>query len=84
MALGPDFTCVVCLAAARTATLVHGETGHIACCMECARVLKARGDRCPVGNPWHHFSWALTELVIAKPGQVCRMEIDLVIQHFWA
>jgi len=57
-----DTTCVVCLAAPRLATIVHAETGHIACCMECARVLKARGDRCPV----------------------CRMEIDLVIQHFWA
>uniref|UniRef100_A0A7S2BY27 RING-type domain-containing protein n=2 Tax=Octactis speculum TaxID=3111310 RepID=A0A7S2BY27_9STRA len=54
--------CVVCLAAPRSATIVHSGTGHIACCMECARVLKARGDRCPV----------------------CRMEIDLVIQHFWA
>jgi len=59
---GEDRECVVCLAAPRTATIVHGETGHIACCMECARVLKARGDQCPV----------------------CRMRIDLVIQHFWA
>lgn len=28
----------------RTATIVHGETGHIACCLTCARILKARGD----------------------------------------
>ncbi|CAM9182104.1 unnamed protein product, partial [Sphacelaria rigidula] len=32
----------------RTATIVHGEIGHIACCLECARILKARGDPCPV------------------------------------
>ena len=33
---------------ARNATFVHGETGHIACCLECARALRARGDTCPV------------------------------------
>uniref|UniRef100_A0A7S2S0R0 RING-type domain-containing protein n=1 Tax=Rhizochromulina marina TaxID=1034831 RepID=A0A7S2S0R0_9STRA len=57
-----EIECIVCLSAPRQATIVHGETGHIACCMECARILKAKGDRCPV----------------------CRMSIDLVIQHFWA
>lgn len=57
-----DYACVVCLSSPRTATLVHGETGHVACCLECARVLKARGDPCPV----------------------CRMEIQIVIQHYWA
>ena len=43
-----DTQCVICLSAGRNATIVHGETGHIACCLECARVLKARGDTCPV------------------------------------
>lgn len=43
-----DDTCVVCLTGQRTATIVHGEIGHIACCLECARILKARGDSCPV------------------------------------
>ena len=57
-----DKKCVICLLEDRTSTIVHGETGHIACCLECARVLKARGDRCPV----------------------CRLEIEQVIQHFWA
>lgn len=57
-----DDRCLVCLSESRTATLVHGETGHIACCLVCARVLKARQDPCPV----------------------CRLPIDLVIQHFWA
>ena len=54
--------CLVCLSEERTATLVHGETGHIACCLMCARILKARKDPCPV----------------------CRLPIDLVVQHFWA
>ena len=37
--------CLICLTEERTATIVHGETGHIACCLICARILKARGDR---------------------------------------
>lgn len=41
-------SCLVCFSSQRTATFVHGETGHIACCLECARVLKGRGDPCPV------------------------------------
>ena len=40
--------CVVCLTSERNATIVHGETGHIVCCLVCARILKARGDKCPV------------------------------------
>ena len=36
--------CLICLSDERTATIVHGETGHIACCLTCARILKARGD----------------------------------------
>ncbi|CAM9574570.1 unnamed protein product [Phaeothamnion confervicola] len=43
-----DDSCVVCLSGRRTATIVHGDTGHIACCLECARILRARGDACPV------------------------------------
>ena len=54
--------CLICLTENRNATLVHGETGHVACCLICARILKARGDSCPV----------------------CRLPIQLVIQHFWA
>ncbi|KAL9180038.1 hypothetical protein ACHAXT_008008 [Thalassiosira profunda] len=44
---GPN-RCLICLSDERTATIVHGETGHIACCLTCARILKARGDNCPV------------------------------------
>ena len=54
--------CLICLTEERNATIVHGETGHVVCCLVCSRILKARGDKCPV----------------------CRLEIDLVIQHFWA
>lgn len=57
-----DERCLICLTEERNSTIVHGSTGHIACCLMCARVLKARGDRCPV----------------------CRLQIDSVIQHFWA
>uniref|UniRef100_A0A7S2YI78 RING-type domain-containing protein n=1 Tax=Entomoneis paludosa TaxID=265537 RepID=A0A7S2YI78_9STRA len=41
-------TCVVCLTGESDATLVHGETGHICCCLECARVCKAQGVGCPI------------------------------------
>lgn len=37
--------CLICLAEERNATIVHGETGHVACCLICARILKARGDK---------------------------------------
>jgi len=43
-----DEMCLICLTEKRTATIVHGSTGHIACCLMCARILKGRGDRCPV------------------------------------
>ena len=43
-----DLKCLICLSEERTATVVHGETGHIACCLVCARILKARSDPCPV------------------------------------
>jgi E3 ubiquitin-protein ligase Mdm2 len=35
--------CIACLSEERNATIVHGETGHIACCLICARILKAQG-----------------------------------------
>lgn len=43
-----DEPCLICLCNSRSATIVHGETGHIACCLTCARLLKGRGDKCPV------------------------------------
>ncbi len=46
--LGQEDLCIICLSQPRTSTLVHGAVGHIACCLECARIMKARGDPCPV------------------------------------
>ncbi len=46
--LDPEDLCIICLSQPRTSTLVHGAVGHIACCLECARIIKARGDPCPV------------------------------------
>lgn len=43
-----DELCLVCRSEERNATIVHGETGHVACCLVCARMLKARGDPCLV------------------------------------
>ena len=40
-----DEKCLICLTENRSATIVHGETGHIACCLTCARILKSRGDK---------------------------------------
>ena len=40
--------CVVCNERLRDATLVHGETGHHCCCMQCAQRLRQRGDTCPM------------------------------------
>lgn len=44
----PEDKCLICLTEERTSTIVHAGTGHIACCLTCARILKARGDKCPV------------------------------------
>lgn len=43
-----EMLCLVCLVEMRNATFVHGETGHIACCLKCARALFGRHDPCPV------------------------------------
>ena len=53
--------CLCCMENPRDATLVHGGTGHIVCCLSCARILQAQGQSCPV----------------------CRLDIDLVIKHYF-
>jgi len=53
--------CLCCMENERDATLVHGGTGHIVCCLPCARILQAQGQKCPV----------------------CRLDIDLVIKHYF-
>ena len=40
--------CIICMDEYKTAVLVHEQTGHIVCCIQCARILLARGDKCPV------------------------------------
>ena len=40
--------CVVCMEQPRNATIVHGETGHICCCVECATQTRLRSGQCPI------------------------------------
>eukprot|EP00948_MAST-09A_sp_MAST-9A-sp1_P003352 g3352.t1 len=40
--------CVVCLENRKDATIVHGDSGHMATCFACARILQRRGDPCPI------------------------------------
>ena len=40
--------CAVCWEAAADATIVHGETGHVCCCVACAKQLQAAGSGCPI------------------------------------
>jgi len=43
-----DVTCLICFDQPRNATIVHGTSGHVCSCLDCARLLCARGDFCPV------------------------------------
>ena len=43
-----NLKCVNCMSEDRTATIVHGGTGHICCCLQCARILKGRKAPCPL------------------------------------
>ena len=43
-----DKSCVVCWEKQCNATIVHGETGHGCCCIDCAKELKRRNQPCPV------------------------------------
>jgi len=94
--------CLVCLSEDRSATIVHGETGHVACCLVCARILKARNGKtgrlflfCAHDSSIRKCGVSHSSLVFvahvrvisspfADPCPVCRLPIDLVIQHFWA
>jgi E3 ubiquitin-protein ligase Mdm2 len=40
--------CVVCMENPRNASIIHGDSGHIVCCLDCANILKAKGNSCPV------------------------------------
>ncbi|KAL4229256.1 E3 ubiquitin-protein ligase Mdm2 [Mactra antiquata] len=40
--------CMICLTGTKTASLIHGSSGHQVCCYSCAKRLKRRGKLCPV------------------------------------
>ena len=40
--------CVVCVTRPRHPSIIHGDTGHQVCCLECASRLKTGNKRCPV------------------------------------
>ena len=40
--------CVVCVTRPRNTSIIHGDTGHQVCCLECASRLKTEKKRCPV------------------------------------
>lgn len=85
---GPDSgtsrKCLICLTEDRNATIVHGETGHVACCLVCARILKARGDKVRLLIYFYRNRGGIVSHVLLAKCPVCRLNIDLVIQHFWA
>jgi hypothetical protein len=41
-------SCVVCMDGPKDSVLVHGDSAHQCCCLECARDLVARKDLCPI------------------------------------
>jgi len=40
--------CMICLSRPKTASLIHGSSGHQVCCFPCAKRLRRRGKVCPV------------------------------------
>ncbi|KAK3096513.1 hypothetical protein FSP39_000919, partial [Pinctada imbricata] len=40
--------CIICFSQPKTASLIHGSTGHQVCCYRCAKRLKRRKEPCPV------------------------------------
>ena len=46
----PSYECAICLDCEANATLVHiaASTAHQCCCIDCATLLKERGEDCPV------------------------------------
>lgn len=43
-----QMNCIICFSDVRSALLLHGETGHICCCMECADTLRRTNGVCPI------------------------------------
>ena len=40
--------CIVCYMRRKTATIVHGNTGHVCCCIRCALILQESSKPCPI------------------------------------
>ena len=40
--------CVICMEQPKNAALVHGDTGHVCCCISCGDTLKERNILCPI------------------------------------
>jgi len=40
--------CVICMEQPKNASIIHGDTGHQACCIECAKSLHAAKKTCPI------------------------------------
>ncbi|XP_038069993.1 uncharacterized protein LOC119739214 [Patiria miniata] len=40
--------CIICYSRPKTASIIHGRTGHQVCCYPCAKKLHHRGKPCPV------------------------------------
>ncbi|RUS81323.1 hypothetical protein EGW08_010930, partial [Elysia chlorotica] len=46
--LSKNEACVVCLVRPKTASIIHGKTGHQVCCYHCAKKLKKQRRACPI------------------------------------
>ncbi|GFR66240.1 E3 ubiquitin-protein ligase Mdm2-like [Elysia marginata] len=46
--LSKNEACVVCLTRPKTASIIHGKTGHQVCCYSCAKKLKKQRRACPI------------------------------------
>jgi E3 ubiquitin-protein ligase Mdm2 len=47
--------CTVCLLRPKNASFVHGATGHVCCCLQCARDFHERQADCPIcSDPIEH------------------------------
>ncbi|XP_005100063.2 E3 ubiquitin-protein ligase Mdm2 [Aplysia californica] len=44
----PADPCVVCLSRSKSASIIHGKTGHQVCCYRCAKRLKEQRKACPI------------------------------------
>ena len=43
-----ELTCVICMENPTDATLVHGSSAHVCCCLGCAENLQALEQSCPM------------------------------------